>query len=52
MEFFTSTAFELPCVFTTSPFKPKSGAPPYWLASKDLSVSVGDAVEAIKSALN
>ena len=33
IEFLTSFAFELPWVFTTSPCMPKSGAPPYWLAS-------------------
>ena len=33
MELQTSFALELPCVFTTSPFKPRRGAPPYSLAS-------------------
>ena len=33
MELRTSVRFELPWVFTTKPFKPNNGAPPYWLAS-------------------
>ena len=38
-EFLISFAFELPCAFTTRPFRPRSGAPPYSLASKLFSVS-------------
>ena len=34
----TSFAFELPCVFTTRPFNPSNGAPPYSLASNDFKV--------------
>ena len=33
-----SFALELPWVFTTRPFNPKSGAPPYSVASNDFSV--------------
>ena len=45
MEFVISFAFELPCVFTTRPLSPRSGAPPYSLASKSFSVflSAGNA---------
>ena len=32
-------ALALPCVFTTSPLSPRSGAPPYSVASKDFRVS-------------
>ena len=39
MELHTSFALELPCVLTTSPFNPKSGAPPYSLASKSFNVA-------------
>src|SRR5699024_4639451 len=38
MELCTSRRLELPWVFTTRPFSPKRGAPPYWLASKDFKV--------------
>ena len=38
IEFLTSFAFELPWVFTTKPFKPNNGAPPYWLASNAFNV--------------
>ena len=41
-EFLTSIAFALPCVFTTSPFKPISGAPPYCFASNDFIVSLNE----------
>ena len=40
IEFFTSIALELPCVFTTSPFSPSRGAPPYSLTSNLLNYNV------------
>ena len=42
MELVISFALELPWVFTTRPFSPRSGAPPYWLASNALSVFFSD----------
>ena len=36
--FFISCAFELPCVLTTSPFRPSNGAPPYSEASNVFNV--------------
>ena len=38
MEFLISLLLELPCVFTTNPFKPNIGAPPYSLASNCFNV--------------
>ena len=39
IEFLTSVALELPCVFTTNPFNPNIGAPPYCSKSNDFKVS-------------
>ena len=38
IEFVISFAFALPCVLTTRPFSPRSGAPPYCVASKVFNV--------------